>query len=424
LDLWRANGSFRGFAEFAIIGAIVLLFIGGGSHISLPDFGGGLRSLVGGHGSFKPAQSANEIPNFNSKPRPLGPSPADATFDESYFAGAPEVLRNGLTTAWRAYLDRRYDTALTTVSALDGSNRFVALVKAITLLALPGPSNFKDGVQLLQHAADANDTRAMTLLAILNIRGGPGLAPDIDIGKALLERASAAGDAAAARIIGEGYLSGWLGSFDPVRSLQYLQLAAARGDTKAMVRAADQLIAGRGVPKDHAAAEQLLIKAAEANEPEAEGLLGTWMLTKFLSGFTDDPDPALYWLERGAAKFQPNAMYHLGLFYVEHGKRIGRADLPRGVELFRRCTEKTGHSDCMFSLATALDFGFGTRRDPVMAYALYSVLRARSSNPKSAARLQDLAKQLTNDQIAAATALSSQLITHDQGRGQPAGLRQ
>ena len=89
-----------------------------------------------------------------------------------------------------------------------------------------------------------------------------------------------------------------------------------------------------------------------------------------MKGVTDDPSESLQWLERAVAQNEPHAMEYLGMFYVEHGKRTGLADPPRGVELFRRCVELTFHADCIFKYATALDFGMGTTRDPIRGLCL------------------------------------------------------
>lgn len=134
-------------------------------------------------------------------------------------------------------------------------------------------------------------------------------------------------------------------------------------------------------------------------------MVGVWRLIPYINGVTDDPSEALQWLERAAAEGEPHAMEYLGMFYVEIGKRTGMGDLPRGVELFRRCTEQTLHSDCVFAYATALDMGMGVPRDPLKAYALYSVVNGRDSSngrtpsQKTLTRMDKLIKELSREEV-------------------------
>ena len=150
-------------------------------------------------------------------------------------------------------------------------------------------------------------------------------------------------------------------------------------------------------------------KAADAGYAEAQAALGTWRLTSYLSGVTDDPDDALQWLERASAQGEPHAMEQLGMFYVEYGRRTGRLDPERGVELFRRCTDTTQHTACTFAYATALDRGIGGMRDAVRAYAMYLLSNSREPSTKTKARLDEIATKLSNADIARAHAIANQM---------------
>src|SRR2546430_2999870 len=108
----------------------------------------------------------------------------------------------------------------------------------------------------------------MTILGVIKVAGTPGYPRDIDSGRHLLERAVAAGDAAAPRALGDGYLSGWMGAVDPARARQYLQLGSDRGDAKASYRLARMLATRHGVPQDEIRAGRLFVKAPEGGHAE------------------------------------------------------------------------------------------------------------------------------------------------------------
>jgi TPR repeat protein len=151
---------------------------------------------------------------------------------------------------------------------------------------------------------------------------------------------------------------------------------------------------------------------------EAIAQLGARQLIQFGQGLTDDPDPALRLLELAAARNEPHAMYYLGMFYVEFGRRIGRLDLPRGIDLFRRCTEATLEVDCAFAYATGLELGLGTTRDPVRAYAMYVVAAANGKASKAQGKRDELAKALSSDDMVRANMIVTQ--TMQNARSAPA----
>src|SRR5437899_2211248 len=82
----------------------------------------------------------------------------------------------------------------------------------------------------------------LAFLGGVKVAGTPGYPRNVDGGRGLLERATAAGDAAAARVMGEGFLSGWMGLVDPLRARQYLQLASDRGNAEATYRLGEMLL--------------------------------------------------------------------------------------------------------------------------------------------------------------------------------------
>lgn len=395
-DLWRSGGSFRGFAEFAVIGAIVLAYVQGPAMSGWGDIAQSLLSKSPSHPVAAPATP--DAPNFDRSKLPLAPRLRDVAFDGSYFASVQEPLRTQLDRAWQAYRERDYRLALELLDSdrADPNDRRVLLMRGVASIALTGIETFQAGIGLLERAIDQGEPKAMAILGILKVAGVAGLNRDPEGGRKLLERAAAAGDLAAMRVVGEGYISGWMGTVDPARGVSFLRRASDAGDANATFRLAEAHFVGMGIPKNQAEGEFLLLKAADAGHVEAQAMLGTWRLTPYLAGITDDPDPALRWLEKAVSAGDPHAMEYLGMFYVEYGKRTGRQDPARGVELFRRCTETTKSADCSFAYATALDNGIGVIRDPVHAYAMYLLSSADKPSAKVRARLDELEKTLSN----------------------------
>ena len=410
LDLWRAGGSFRGFTEFALIGAVVLAFMPGAAPF---QFGGTRQSAPA-------AASAPAMP-ARSDTVPLAPRISDVAFGPSYFDDVPQPLRGRLVDALARYKAHDTVTADAMLARESSTERKVMLLRGVLALALPNRASLNAGVSFLEQAIAQGEPRAMAILGILKVSGVPGFDRDIAGGRNLLERAAAAGDASATRVVGEGFMTGWMGAVDPGRARQYLELASDRGDAQATFRLGEMLATGHGVPKDDAEAERLFVKAAELGYTESLAMLGVRRLVQFGAGLTDNPDDALRMLELAAAQYEPHAMYHLGMFYAEYGKRIGRLDLPRAIDLFRRCSERTLDTDCLFAYATGLDMGLGVARDPVRAYALYVLAAPKAKGTKVRTRRDELAKTLSSEEVVRANVIATQMVHNSKATGKTAG---
>jgi TPR repeat protein len=410
-DLWRARGSFRGFVEFAVIGGIVIWFLEARGAPELPAVLKDVGEAAGIQIRTEPKQNAT-LPLGKKAQAPLAPKLSDIELDQRHFETAPEPLRFQLMQAFDAYRARRYQAALDLLNQADPDDRLVLLMRGLALIALRGGDTFQTGIGLLKKAVERGEPKAMGFLGIMTLTGLPGLNRNVAEGRAYLERAAKAGEISALRVLGEGYLSGWIGSIDPARAATYLRAASDRGDLQSIFRLAESYFVGRGMAQDHKEAERLFVLAAEKGHAEAQAMLGTWRLFPYLSGVSADPADALQWLERAAAQGEPHAMENLGLFYVEYGKRSGQQDVPRGVDIFRQCTEQTLHGACAFAYATALHHGQGIPRDPVKAYALYIVSNARGENPKAVTRMNDLKKTLSADEILRANAMVAEFTAN------------
>lgn len=434
-DLWRASGSFRGFVEFAVIGAVVISFLGA----PISGIGDLTRSTGAALGLWSPTSDRSREtpvskgihrnsraagsqltptpapdlspPGFNKSAPPFPPRLSDLALHDNYFATVPEPLRYHLRVALAAYNAHKPRLVNEILWADDLNDRYVLLLRGLASLALPGPEAATAGIGMLERAAGMGEGRATAILGVLKTMGLAGYERDPAAGREMLERAVAIGDASAARVLGEGYISGWLGSIDPAMAERYLRLASDRGDLPATYHLAGMLFKGDGVAKDEAEAERLFLSAANAGYAMAQTMIGVIRLGPYSAGLTDDPDEALAWFERAAAQGDPHPMFFLGLFYMKYGERIGRLDLPRAFQLFRYCAEQTLDSQCIFAYATAYDDGIGTMRDPVMAYALYSAAALRASSPSSAASRRDATeKKLSAGDRPRATALVTEFL--------------
>jgi TPR repeat protein len=417
LDLWRARGSFRGFAEFAIVGAIVLWFL------SAP----GRSVQTGGFAppGPMPSQQASqqqvpgEINVLGLKLKPMGVSAKQQSWapprlneidlQPSYFDKEAEPLRTTLIAALAAYRERRFAGAYQMLSDANADNPRVLLMQGIARIALRGDGDFQTGIALLRKAADRGDAKAMAFLGIMLTNGLPGLTRNVAEGHRLMERAAAAGEVGALRVMGQGYVTGWSDAIDFAKAISYLTKASDRGDVKATFLLAEMYFVGQGVRQDHREAERLMSIAAKAGYLDAQAMLGTWLLLPYASGVTEDPSGALDWLQRAADRMEPHAMLQLGMFYVEYGKRTGHQDAPRGVSVLQRCAEATIEPDCAFAYATALENGIGTLRDLPRAYAFYSIANVVGQPSKASSRMIELKQLLSPQELSQANLIASQV---------------
>jgi hypothetical protein len=254
LELLHARGSFRGFIEFALIGAIVLAFL----HGLRLDLSGLWNTLTPPAREFATAPP----PPQEKSGLPVTPHMDEVIFDDSYFAAAPEPLRGALVAASRAYAAHDYQRMLDLLDHADRNDRRVLLVLGTAMVKSANQGTFTTGLNLLISAGERGEPKAIAILGVLRLVGFVGYPQDLPRGRAFLERAATLGDAAAARVVGMGYVTGWMGSIDPARAVTLLRTASERGDLPATFQLAKVLSVGLGIGKDQAEAEQLMLKAA------------------------------------------------------------------------------------------------------------------------------------------------------------------
>lgn len=116
-----------------------------------------------------------------------------------------------------------------------------------------------------------------------------------------------------------------------------VKLAADAGEAQAQMHYGQMLFLGYGpLQRDPAAAQVWLLKAAQAGQPGAMGLLA-WM-HKFGVGTAADAQEALRWMRTGADKGDPYASFLLASAYLT-GDGVPR-NLPEGLSWARRAAER------------------------------------------------------------------------------------
>jgi TPR repeat protein len=391
LDLYSLNPTFRGFGEFAVIGAIVLLFIHGFQ--SMSAIGDAARGAV----SFpkltdEDIKSQSDIAKLARRDNTMMPRLGELGLDERYFAGDPEPLRSLLTNAWRAYRSKASRDALQLLETADPGNPHVLLIRGLATMAQPENGSLRSGVLYLEQASSKGDVKSMAALGVLHIIGAPGIQQDLDKGQKLILAAAASGDVDASRVAGQGFLSGWMGSIDPGRAAKYFRFAADRNDPKAALYLSDLYFTGRGVPRDDLEADRLAEGSASQGNREAQAVVGLRRMKSYLAGITDDPSAALKWLELAAAQDEPVSMQALAMYHT--ASRSGQLDMPKAVELLKRCVQRTGNTDCAMSYASILDDGYG-ERDVKKIYAMYLLASHDGRHDKARSRMAELAKELS-----------------------------
>lgn len=410
--LYRQDSTFRGFLDFAVIGALVLLFLHphgplaalGLSSAWQPDRSqpAAIRELS--HG--EPPTSLDEM----LRRRPMPPVPRGMAIDRSLFAGSSSDSRLALESAADAYESGDPAEATELLAPLDQGDPNVMALLGLARMGRPNADSQLRGVGLLEAAAAAGHRQAMAYLGMLLIMAPPGMAGDRQRGAALLQRAADQGDAEAALRLGLAYGNGFTGTIDTALAVRYLRMAAGTGNAEAAFALSAYAWDGRGMARDEGLALRLLEEAASRGHVQAQVAFGLHHLNQFIGGWLSDPGEAVRWLERAAAGGAPEAMHLLGRIKVEHGREAPWLDPEAGIALFRRCAALR-HSPCLFAYGEALQRGLGVAADPVEAYAYYdAALRESPPQDQARGRLEALRQGLDAEEIAQATARATELL--------------
>jgi len=397
IDLYSTNATFRSFSEFAVIGALVLLFIHGPQSMSTIASAGRTAVTIPKL-TDQDIKSQSDIAKLGRRDSTLAPRLSELGLDENYFAGDPEPLRTVLTEAWRAYRSKDSRKALALLDTTEADHPHVLLVRGLATMAQPQNGALRSGVLYLEQAAAKADVKSMAILGVLHITGTPGIQHDLEAGQRLILNAAAKGDVDASRVAAQGYLSGWMGSIDPGRAAKYFKFAADRNDPRAALYLADLYLTGRGVPRDDLEADRLMERSATEGNRDAQALVGLRRMQTYIAGISSDPSGALKWLELAAAQNEPNALQMLAMYYISFAARSGQTDLAKGIELLKQCVDRTGNPECAMSYAGMMDNGFGNH-DAKALYTMYLLANRDGRNDKARARMAELSKELSTQDL-------------------------
>jgi predicted Zn-dependent protease len=157
---------------------------------------------------------------------------------------------------------------------------------------------------------------------------GRGVPQDHSRAHQWLEKAAAAGNAAAMSAIGDNYAGGQGVPQDYAKARDWYEKAAATRDARAMIKLAEHYSKGQGVPQDYAKAREWLEKAVAVRDAGADGDLA------FIALFARDFAQALNAATRALAA-QPDSLWiatnraHALMF-------LGRAEEAREVYLIHK----------------------------------------------------------------------------------------
>ena len=405
IHLYHRDPTFRGFFDFAVIGAIVFLIL---NPPILPDLSTLWGPLTTSTGQTPTPQSSLGGLLEKDRPRlPKAPLPIDVELDTQPFDRSAPAVREQLFAATQAYRSAQAARALDILNRSDLADPNVIMLRGLAMLALPGHENLPSGLAALQRAADAGQRQAQTYLALLYISGSIGIERDQKRGGELLREAAENGDIEAARLLGKAYASGWVGSVDSGLAVKYLQMAVAGGNPQAAVDLAYFAYKGIGMAKDSTEAVRLLEVAAKSGYVPAQSLLGAYYLTEYAAGWMPDPKASVDLLTRAAAAGDAAAMFYLATLHGTVAKGPPWRDPEKAAALFKACAEKH-YLECIVGYADSLRQGTGVDRDLVGAYAYYGLARTGGSL-KAKNELAQLERLMTGEELKQARAREKQL---------------
>lgn len=408
VSLYRGDDGFRFLTDLALIGGIVFAVLTTRS-FSLDTAAGpnppveSVRPIEGGFPEYAAILEARK-----KDKGALALLAAEFETDVSNFNSSPPEVREILVKV--AELDAAYDAvgAGKLLAPLDLNDPNVAYMASALLIAQPSPKAQRQALDLLEEAARKGQRQASTVLGMASMLGFGGATIDKEAGRAHLERAAAAGDVFAARLLGWSLNNGWFGNVDLSVAARYIQQAADGGSAPAMVEMAGLYFAGRGVPADSLKSLDYAIKAAEAGSAEGQVLAGFIYLLQYGMGTQKLPQQAVAYLEMALTQNQMDAALVLGEIYTSTAKEPEWHDPQRGAAYFKRCADAL-HAKCLFAYASSLETGTGVSQDLVQAFAYYA-LADEGGIPRALERLKNLRTRLTAKDQERAIGVARELV--------------
>lgn len=416
VDLYKSDLALRGMVDFAVIGAVTLMFINPPHRvqwpwsdadtkqdtirpkpitpgINLPDRtiptpGGGPQTTVG---------TVVSIPFMDVLQHPRLGMDSLIDFDQSAFSSSRLEDRPRLEAARLAIARSDNEGAIEKLREANGDDANVALLRGAALVLQGTAEGNRTAEALWRQAVNGGNTQAKALLGRLLGSGWAGITANATEAQRLIEAGVASNDRQAMRIAGLGYMSGDFGTLDPPKAADIFKRAADAGDVLAMALYARVLADGIGVASpDGKLAEQYLRKAAEAGLTVAQYTLGAWIIDEFSKGLIASPQEGLDWLKRAYEK--GHTIYALNSLAVFHGtaKAPPWKDIPRAMDYVRRCSGFAEQA-CQNNVGYAWEAGYFGSVDLPAARAHFEIARTLD-HPTAAGEVKRLDAQLSQAQ--------------------------
>ena len=188
-------------------------------------------------------------------------------------------------------------------------------------------------------------------------------------------------------------------------SVQATLSAARKGDAAAQLKLGEMYDMGEGVPQDYKEAAKWYRLSAEQGNPVARFALAE--MYKNGDGVPKDIQAAIKWYRLAADQDYAMAQLLLGVLY-ESGTGV-KASAGEAARWYRLAANG-GNAHAQLLLANLYNAGQGVARDPVAAYALYTVSAEREprDNPAAGHRT-DLARGMSAAEIERASLLAREM---------------
>lgn len=237
-------------------------------------------------------------------------------------------------------------------------------------------------------SAAHGDSDASLYLGKLYLRGIAGGRPNVRKARKHLEKASDAGSAEAAALLGRMYDEGALGRVNAAKAFQYYLLAARRGWGEAMLMTGLFYAQGTSVPKDLGEAERWIRKGVSIAPEDGRQTLRTFLTvaaTEYVTGAAGEQndEKAFAMTEEAEALGNPEAFLVLGETYRGQDRRPGHGE--KAFQCFLRA-DRHNIPRARASLGLCWEAGIGTAADIEKAVACYRDA-AEAGEPFAMARL-------------------------------------
>jgi TPR repeat protein len=273
----------------------------------------------------------------------------------------------------------------------EGAHR-LALVYALGLAGTPRDE--AKAANLFEKAATAGHTRGQINLGILYL-AGRGVPRDVVLARSWLEKAAASGDVQALYTLGRA-MSDSMGQAgpDPVRAADLFRRAAEKGHSLAGLRYGLALSDGQGVKADPVAAQRWLVEAQQRGIPEAALALGDLAArtpaSRDKAANEKVVKSALSWYEVAANGGVPSAQFKLANAYFAG---VGVARDPAQAQAWYTRAAQQGLPQAQHALGIMLLGGVAGTKDPIEGYK-WLILAERGGHPDSKTVREKSAEQL------------------------------